>query len=131
MSETLSQREIEDVLTSIRRLVSQEAERGTADRLLLTTALRVVGDDTAPTPVVVAPQPAIPEPAGAAAAIVAASAGAASGDDMLLDESTLRDMVAQMLRDELRGAMGEQLTRSIRKLVRAEVARALSEREFL
>jgi len=35
-----------------------------------------------------------------------------------------------MLREELAGKMGERITRNIRKLVRAEIARALAAQEF-
>lgn len=183
MSDSLSKHEIEDVLTSIRRLVSQEVARSNADRLLLTPALRVVSGSAVPTgdaPGEVAPsgagaadsagarpaeapaprpdvsergnasareaeaardEGALPEAAfGTASTSVSGAAGGtmaepgpvAGGDDeLVIDENTLRDLVAQLLREELHGAMGERLTRSIRKLVRAEVARALSEREFL
>ncbi|MBZ4023333.1 hypothetical protein CKO11_12780 [Rhodobacter sp. TJ_12] len=46
-------------------------------------------------------------------------------DDRLLDEAALRDMVGQMVRDELRGALGERITQNVRKLVRREIQRAL------
>ncbi len=185
MSDSLSKHEIEDVLTSIRRLVSQEVARSKADRLLLTPALRVVSEHTgsdgeerdaeaprmddppadpqgaySPTPAPTASEHISAEggetagetlrepvsgsepahqPGGTEDAMTAAGPdpspvkGPATGkdDEFVIDENTLRDLVAQLLREELRGAMGERLTRSIRKLVRAEVARALSEREFL
>ncbi|MCX8509729.1 MAG: hypothetical protein ORN49_12785, partial [Rhodobacteraceae bacterium] len=44
-----------------------------------------------------------------------------------LDLSALRDIVAEMIRDELRGTLGERITRNLRTLVRREIARALAE----
>jgi hypothetical protein len=49
----------------------------------------------------------------------------------LIDEDILHELVGQIVRDELQGQLGERITRSIRKLVRTEVARALSARELL
>lgn len=47
-----------------------------------------------------------------------------------LDEAALRDLVAGIVREELQGALGERITRNVRKLVRAEIARALASRQF-
>ncbi len=162
MSESLSQREIEDVLSSIRRLVSQEVARSNAERLLLTPALRVVGDEASaaapgaaapgaaggagseaiewqdPSPSApssaATPPVATPQRGGSAqdpAAPLSPDSDRVGADDLVLDEAALREIVGQCVREELRGALGERLTRSIRKLVRTEVSRALSEREFL
>lgn len=160
MSDPLSQPEIEDVLSSIRRLVSHEVARAKSERLILTPALRVVGDGPADpaAPVVAAPSAdAIPAPAPAAPPATdgedlrarvqramtpseapdadaasptpdAATATASESADPALDDAALRGVIAEVLRDELRGALGERMTRNIRKLVRAEVARALAER---
>jgi len=46
----------------------------------------------------------------------------------LLDEAVLRDLIRDVLREELQGAMGERVTRNLRKLVRAEIARSLTAR---
>ncbi|MCO6383000.1 hypothetical protein [Oceanicola sp. 502str15] len=46
----------------------------------------------------------------------------------LLDEARLADLVAEVVRDELRGRMGERITQNVRKLVRREIARALETR---
>ena len=51
--------------------------------------------------------------------------------ETLIDEEMLRALVAQLVREELRGQLGERITMQVRKLVRAEVARALEEREYL
>ncbi|MBO9474891.1 hypothetical protein J7413_15185 [Shimia sp. R10_1] len=43
-----------------------------------------------------------------------------------IDEAMLRDMVADIVRQELQGALGERITRNVRKLVRREIHRALA-----
>lgn len=47
-----------------------------------------------------------------------------------LDEPALRDMVGQLIRQELQGPLGARITRNVRKLVRREVHRALASRDF-
>lgn len=47
-----------------------------------------------------------------------------------LDEEALRDMIREIIREELQGALGERITRNLRKLVRSEINRALAGREF-
>jgi hypothetical protein len=49
---------------------------------------------------------------------------------MTFDEDVLRDLVRDIIREELAGTLGERITRNVRKLVRAEIARALAVREF-
>ena len=49
---------------------------------------------------------------------------------MRFDEDVLRELVRDILREELAGKMGERITRNIRKLVRAEIARSLATHEF-
>lgn len=51
-------------------------------------------------------------------------------DDRHFDEEMLRDLVRDIIREELQGALGERITRNVRKLVRAEIARALAVRDF-
>jgi hypothetical protein len=46
--------------------------------------------------------------------------------EALLDEKELRALVAEVLREELKGPLGERITRNVRKLVRREIAQALS-----
>lgn len=62
------------------------------------------------------------EPRAATPALAAGPAG--------IDEDVLRDMVAEIVREELQGALGERITRNVRKLVRREIMRAASIREF-
>lgn len=51
-------------------------------------------------------------------------------EEPLYDEEMLRDLVRDIIREELQGALGERITRNVRKLVRAEIARALAVRDF-
>jgi hypothetical protein len=52
------------------------------------------------------------------------------GDDRLPDPDALRDMVAEIVRQELQSDLGQRVTRNIRKLVRREIRRALAARDF-
>lgn len=47
-------------------------------------------------------------------------------EDTLIDEDMLRDLVVRLVREELQGAVGEKITRSVRRLVRREVERAIT-----
>lgn len=47
-----------------------------------------------------------------------------------LDEAVLRKMVVQIVHEELSGALGERITRNVRKLVRREINRVLTSREM-
>ncbi|PQO23648.1 hypothetical protein C2I36_06730 [Rhodobacteraceae bacterium WD3A24] len=72
---------------------------------------------------------------GAAEAVQAEPADSApaagTGTDTAgLDEDALRDLVARIVREELQGRLGERITRNVRKMVRAEIARALASREL-
>lgn len=213
MSEAMTNSEIEDVLSSIRRLVAQES-RPAPERLVLTAEQRVAQANLSqpPAPVVVpgvvvaavaartpdadsepgpdaaaagfvpaedasaeaaqtGPAPADitasepePEPAAAQAeleatlsaleAVLGPAPGAsqaaepapepeaapadseaqtdeAEADFALIDEDDLQRLVARLVREELRGQLGEKITLQVRKLVRAEIARALDERNLL
>jgi len=59
-----------------------------------------------------------------------ASKSGLSGDDQLLDEDALRELVSEIVREELQGALGERITRNVRKLVRREIHRALTAQEM-
>ncbi|MFZ1469089.1 MAG: hypothetical protein WAT09_08930 [Paracoccaceae bacterium] len=59
-----------------------------------------------------------------------AADGLFDGDRSDLDEEMLRDVVRDIIREELSGALGERITRNVRKLVRVEINRALTAREF-
>jgi hypothetical protein len=45
-------------------------------------------------------------------------------------EEALRRMIEEVVRQELSGALGERITRNVRKLVRREIRRVLSDDEF-
>lgn len=47
-----------------------------------------------------------------------------------IDEETLRQMVGEIVRQELQGALGERITRNVRKLVRREIHRMLISQDF-
>lgn len=47
-----------------------------------------------------------------------------------VSEDLLREIVRDMVREELQGNLGERITRNVRKLVRAEISRALASRDF-
>ncbi|MEP2784705.1 MAG: hypothetical protein ABJO67_09575 [Pseudoruegeria sp.] len=61
-------------------------------------------------------------------------AGAASAEDddeaFILDEDSLRELVRDLVREELQGVLGERITRNVRKLVRTEINRVLASQEF-
>lgn len=50
--------------------------------------------------------------------------------DTILDEAMLRDLISTIVREELQGALGERITRNVRKLVRREIHRAMSAKDF-
>lgn len=45
--------------------------------------------------------------------------------DTDLDMDVLRDLVSEIVRDELRGALGDKITRNLRTMIRREIERAL------
>ncbi len=51
-------------------------------------------------------------------------------DEQLIDEEALRDLVSDIVRAELQGALGERITRNVRKLVRREIHRALTAQDL-
>jgi len=53
-----------------------------------------------------------------------------AGDEQFLDEEALRDLVTEIVRAELQGALGERITRNVRKLVRREIHRALTAQDL-
>lgn len=55
--------------------------------------------------------------------------GISPSADEILDEEALRDLVSKIVREELQGALGERITRNVRKLVRREIHRALVAQE--
>jgi hypothetical protein len=51
-------------------------------------------------------------------------------DAEILDQSTLHELVASIVREELQGDLGERITRNVRRMVRREIQRALSLKDF-
>lgn len=47
-----------------------------------------------------------------------------------ISDEELREMVSEIVRQELQGALGERITRNVRKLVRREIYRILASEEF-
>ncbi len=58
------------------------------------------------------------------------NAGRASTRAQGIDEAVLRDLVRDLIREELSGSLGERITRNVRKLVRAEINRAITARNL-
>lgn len=50
--------------------------------------------------------------------------------EAVLDEEALRELISDIVRQELQGTLGERITRNVRKLVRHEINRALASRDF-
>lgn len=127
----------EDILKSIKRLASVEEEDAfrsyrpegaPGDRLVLTGDMAaegrelpplVLGGETAATRL---DHEAAPDEARLEREELAPAAAG-------LDELALREMVAEIVREELRGELGERMTSNIRKLVRREILRAQSLRD--
>lgn len=141
------------------RDASQEAPRDPAGgRLVLTPALRVArpapAAEPAPAPrpdpragieEAVAARAEAWEPDGEEGPVPDASTGAAlfhhrtrladpappePSASPALDREALRALVAEVVREEFAGELGERITRNIRKLVQREIARALAERDI-
>lgn len=53
-----------------------------------------------------------------------------SEDDAMLDEDALREMVSELVRQELQGTLGARITRNVRKLVRREIHRIMDSKDF-
>lgn len=100
---------VEDVLSAIRRLVTDEESQRRrpppTEVLLLTQAMRVEEEPLRLDPVTQA-VPAAPP----------------------FSERELANLVREIVRAELQGELGERISANIRKLVRREVSRALNAR---
>jgi hypothetical protein len=60
--------------------------------------------------------------------VAAARSGSVLAQLDALDPAVLRPLVAELIREELRGALGQKITSSVRKLIRREVLRTLETR---
>ncbi|MSU89757.1 hypothetical protein GE300_09020 [Rhodobacteraceae bacterium 2CG4] len=129
MSDSDGRPEDDDLLTTIRALVSEEAERAaprrpaSAPNAFAPEAEPAAAADPdtgrAPTPAGSAPlvldNPVRPGPRGEATA-------------PMYDEEALRAVVTELVRDELDQLMGDALEMRIRKAVRREIARLAARR---
>ena len=52
------------------------------------------------------------------------------GSGSVMDEATLRALVIEIVRQELQGTLGERITRNVRKLVRREIAQAMTSAQY-
>ncbi|MEP4639314.1 MAG: hypothetical protein ABJZ83_13155, partial [Yoonia sp.] len=57
------------------------------------------------------------------------AAVATPANGQLVDPDALRALVGEMIREELQGEMGERITRNVRKLVRREINRVITEQD--
>lgn len=139
MPEASTDPTVENVLSSIRRLIEQSRTPGdppSRDPLLLSPALRAGGAE--PGPLILRNALPMDGPAGEAPAASLAPGSSADRSDPppvpaaapAPDEAELRSLVAQAVREELQGELGERLTRNLRKLVRHEVMQALAMRDL-
>ena len=78
----------------------------------------------------VAETPVSDEPAAAGVNAFLAEEDPLGDEAAILDEEALRDLVTEIVRQELQGSLGERITRNVRKLVRREINRALSTQEL-
>ena len=124
MADRLVEPQIEDVLGSIRRLTADVPARPspTLGPLMLTQAQRVHperGSRETSGQVVAEFKPEPPPPLMMSGEV----------HDRLapIDDEVLHEIVRELLTEELQGPLGEKITRNIRKMVRAEIGRALSE----
>lgn len=70
------------------------------------------------------------QPPGEDTAALVSGLDLSPDDEGYLDEETLRRIVAEVVREELQGALGERITRNVRKLVRREIRLALAAEEL-
>ena len=153
MSDPASRPEGDTVLASIRRILvnTQDDDAGPGEEsaiepLILTADLRVdAGEDASPdeTGGDIHDASATNDPQQgaqpAARTTVAAEntptdlpqgQEASALENTVVDEEFLRDIVSEIVREELQGELGERITRNVRKLVRREIHRAMASRDF-
>jgi hypothetical protein len=109
----------EDDFVLARVLKGRMRESGTGEEIAAAVAQ--------PEPVAVGAEPVVAEPVAempsAEEAVTAPEVSATEAD--MFDEDALREIVRDVLREELQGEFGERITRNVRKMVRAELAKAL------
>lgn len=101
---------IAEVLASIRALVSAETEARLTGSSATDGVLMLTGDMRVSRPELLRDEPE-------------------ATDAPILDEELLRRMINTIVREELKGELGEQINRTVRKLIRREVLQILEERD--
>ncbi len=110
-----------DTLDSVRRMVGG----GDLPRLVLTAAMRVDRPPTGEAGEIARLENSLAALEARVAGIALARPRAAVPAD-LREDAELRAIVSDMVRAELRGALGEQITRRVRQMIRSEISRALA-----
>lgn len=110
----------------LRRRAEHLAARLAAGEVMETPRSEVDGGDVAGTETTDAANPPTPSNARLASELLDEDGTPLS----VLDEAALQEIVRQTLRVELQGDLGERITRNVRKLVRAEINRALMARDL-
>ncbi len=144
MSAANDPQNVDDVLASIRKLVSDEAQIRSseadrkeeqaaelADPLMLTTDQKVTSDEKVPPLLLEVPaNEETKTPDEMSATDPADERGQQSeaqpSNDAELsapfhDEIALRALISEIIREELQGEMGTRITRNVRKLIRREI----------
>ncbi len=111
-----------DILDSVRRMVGDD--EAPLPRLLLTPKMRV-DQPVGPAPEISRLEHSIAALEARVAGIVLARPKSVAAAELRQDDE-LRAIVSDMVRDELRGALGEQITRRVRQMIRSEINRALA-----
>ncbi len=78
----------------------------------------------------VLPEQIVEEIAPPEAQTAQGAVGEAADTAPIIDEAMLRDMVSDIVREELQGVLGERITRNVRKLVRREIHRVMMTQDF-
>jgi hypothetical protein len=110
----------------LRRRAEHLAARLAAGEVMETPRSEVDGGDVAGAETTDAANPPTPSNARLASELLDEDGTPLS----VLDEAALQEIVRQTLRVELQGDLGERITRNVRKLVRAEINRALMARDL-
>lgn len=125
------QSDVNDVLSSIRKLVSEEA------RARVEQAQQKVTTSTHSDPLMLKPTQ---EVAVASKPLVLNEPATNANVDSITtvvdaevapfqDEVALRKMVGEIIREELQGELGERITRNVRKLIRHEIEASIKAKD--
>lgn len=125
------QSDVNDVLSSIRKLVSEEA------RARVEQAQQKVTTSTHSDPLMLKPTQEVA--VASKPLVLNEPATNASFDNITTDldaevapfqdEVALRKMVGEIIREELQGELGERITRNVRKLIRHEIEASIKAKD--